>query len=158
VKWLAQSTIYRDSVDLICVEIAFDKEYVGNPIRLDMSERSPNTIIAEPTLALRPDSARSLLQALWDAGIRPADWSSPDGEINALRKHVDFAEHVAKTLLKRPSRRNKTDGTAKSTAPDCTALWTPGSSTSASSTGSFFMVLVTRHQMSLKRLRTTSSL
>jgi len=103
-RWRAQTTIYRDSVDLICLERAFDREYVGAPVRFEMSERAPNTAIAEPTLSLPPASAQSLLQALWDAGIRPADWSSPDGEINALRKHVDFAEHVTKTLLQ-PSQR-----------------------------------------------------
>jgi hypothetical protein len=100
-KWRAQTTIFRDSVDLICLERAFDREYVGAPVRFEMSELAPNTVITEPTLSLPPDSARSLLQALWDAGLRPADWSSPDGELNALRSHVGFAEHVAKTLLSR---------------------------------------------------------
>jgi hypothetical protein len=100
-KWLAQTTIYRDSVDLLAVEGAFEREYVGVPIRMEMKQREPGMPIDEPTLALRPDSARSLMQALWDAGIRPSDWSSPAGEINAMRKHVDFAEHVAKTLLSR---------------------------------------------------------
>lgn len=107
-KWLAQTTIYRDSVDLIVVEEYGDRRYIGAPILLDMRQHDSNTIIQEPTLALPPASARSLLQALWDAGIRPADWSSPDGEIKALRKHVDFAEHVAKTLLQ-PSQRAVAD-------------------------------------------------
>jgi hypothetical protein len=98
-RWRAQTTIYRDSVDLICLERAFDKEYVGAPVRFEMCELGPNTAIAEPTLALQPASAQSLLQALWDAGVRPADWSSPAGELKALRDHVGFAEHVAKTLL-----------------------------------------------------------
>jgi hypothetical protein len=103
VKWLAQSTIYRDSVDLVAVQTWGDKRAVARPVELTMDTQEQYAVIEQPTLSLQPDSARSLLQALWDAGIRPADWSSPDGEINALRKHVDFAEHVAKTLLPRTS-------------------------------------------------------
>lgn len=101
--WRAQTTIYRDSVDLLAIEDhGSGGRYIGDRIDLVMKLHEPNSLIVEPTLALNPDSARSLLQALWDAGLRPADWSSPDGEINAMRKHVDFAEHVAKTLLVRP--------------------------------------------------------
>lgn len=99
VKWLAQSTIYREAVDLVAVQTFGDKRAVARPVEFTMDTQEPNLVIGEPTLSLHPDSARSLLQALWDAGLRPADWSSPDGEINAMRKHVDFAEHVAKTLL-----------------------------------------------------------
>ena len=100
IKWLAQSTIYRDSVDLLAVEDFGDGvRYYGKPINMEMQKEEARGYVAEPTLALRPDEARSLLQALWDAGLRPANWGSPDGEINALRKHIDFAEHVARTLL-----------------------------------------------------------
>lgn len=99
VKWLAQSTIYRDSVDLLAVIDHGRERDIGVPLQLTMTRHDPHFVVSEPTLSLPPDSARSLLQALWDAGLRPADWSSPDGEINALRSHVGFAEHVAKTLL-----------------------------------------------------------
>jgi hypothetical protein len=98
-KWLAQSTIYRDSVDLLCVDDAMGQRYYGAPVRIEMNVHDPNSAIGEPTLALRPDAARSLMQALWDAGIRPADLGDSAGEIVALRNHVSFAEHVAKTLL-----------------------------------------------------------
>jgi hypothetical protein len=104
VKWLAQSTIYRDSIDLLAVIDYGSERDIGMPMQLLMTKHERNQAVIEPTLALQPDSAKSLMQALWDAGIRPANWSSPDGEINALRNHVGFAEHVAKTLLARPSQ------------------------------------------------------
>jgi hypothetical protein len=104
VKWLAQSTIYRDSIDLLAVIDYGTGRDIGLPVQLLMTKQEEGMPVSEPTLALQPDSAKSLMQALWDAGIRPADWSSPDGEINALRNHVGFAEHVAKTLLARASQ------------------------------------------------------
>lgn len=103
-KWLAQSTIYRDSVDLVAViDYGSGDRAVAQPMEFTMKQQERNTCIEAPTLALDPDSARSLLQALWDAGIRPTNWSSPDGEIKALRSHVGFAEHVAKALLPKTS-------------------------------------------------------
>lgn len=99
-KWLAQSTIYRDSIDLLAaIRYGDGSMDVAQPVQFALTHQEPHMAIAEPTLALPPDSARSLMQALWDAGIRPAEWSSPDAEVNALRNHVSFAEHVAKTLL-----------------------------------------------------------
>lgn len=101
-KWLAQSTIYRDSIDLLAViDYGGGERDIGLPLQLTMTKQERHKAISEPTLSLSPDSARSLLQALWDAGIRPDNWSSPGGEIKALRDHVGFAEHVAKTLLNR---------------------------------------------------------
>jgi hypothetical protein len=98
-KWLAQSTIYRDSIDLLAViDYGHDRE-IGLPMQITMTKHELHTAIMEPTLALPPDSAKSLMQALWDAGIRPTEWSNPSGEMKALRNHVEFAEHIAKTLL-----------------------------------------------------------
>jgi hypothetical protein len=99
VKWLAQRTIYRDSVDLLLVRDIGPYREVGQPVQMLIKRQEAGEIIAEPTLSLPSDQGQSLMQALWDAGLRPADWSSPTGEINALRSHVGFAEHVAKTLL-----------------------------------------------------------
>lgn len=103
-KWLAQSTIYRDSIEILIVDSNSRRGngaygLIVKPLELELVERPPGSF--QPTLELPPDSARSLMQALWDAGIRPADWSSPDGEINALRKHVEFAQKVAFQLLPR---------------------------------------------------------
>jgi hypothetical protein len=98
-KWLAQSTIYRDSIDLLAVIDYGDGRDIGLPMQITMAKHERNTVITEPTLALGQDSAKSLMQALWDAGIRPRELSNPNGEINALRSHVEFAEEVAKKLL-----------------------------------------------------------
>lgn len=105
-KWLAQSTIYRDSVDLVAVMDPYgDGRAVALPVVFEIKTQSRGEIINEPTMELEPDSARSLMQALWDAGIRPADWNrSGPIEMQALRSHIGFAERMADGLLQALNR------------------------------------------------------
>lgn len=100
-KWLAQSTIYRDTVDLVAVRDPYgDGIAVAKPTLFELKQQDRHSVIAEPTLALSPDSARSLMQALWNAGIRPTDWNSSGPiEVQALRSHISFAERMADGLL-----------------------------------------------------------
>jgi hypothetical protein len=109
-KWLAQSTIYRDSVDLVAVLDPYgDGRAVAQPVNFEMKQQGRHELISEPTLALSHNSAQSLLQALWDAGMRPADWNrSGPIEVQALRSHIAFAERVADGLL---GQLGKTEGT-----------------------------------------------
>lgn len=100
IKWLAQSTIYRDSIDLLAIaDFGPQGRHIGQSTPIVFTREELNTPVERPTLELSPDSARSLMQALWDAGIRPADLQDPSGEVRALKGHVAFAEHVAKALL-----------------------------------------------------------
>lgn len=97
--WRAQSTIYRQSIDLLALrEIGGELEII-EPLVISVRRMNLYEAISQPSLALEPDSARSLMQALWDAGIRPAEFKSTDAEVIALKSHIDFAEHVGKTLL-----------------------------------------------------------
>lgn len=102
-KWLAQSTIYRDSIDLLgVIDYGGGERHVAKLVNFVLERHEVNTVYQEPTIALSPQSARSLMQALWDAGIRPEDanLSSP-AEVTALKNHIRFAEGVAESLLTR---------------------------------------------------------
>lgn len=100
-KWLAQSTIYRDSIDLVAVIDYGGERDVAQPMVFTMERQKPHMVIGAPTLELSPDSAKSLMQALWDAGIRPNEAIDSKGEVKALRDHVKFAEGVTGALLGR---------------------------------------------------------
>lgn len=100
VTWRAQSTIYRDSIDLLGIRaIGNDEVEVLQPMGFLVKTQRRNTEILEPTLALSPSSARSLMQALWDAGIRPETGNGSGEHVQALQKHIDFAESVVSALL-----------------------------------------------------------
>ena len=98
-KWLAHRSIYSDSTDLVLVDYFGDKMAVAKPVELLMVTQDANLVIAEPTFRLRGDQGQSLMQALWDAGLRPNDGEGSGAEVKALRQHIAFAEHVAKSLL-----------------------------------------------------------
>lgn len=111
-KWLAQTTIYRDSVDLLgVIDYGNGERHVAKAVTLTMERHEPGMLYGEPTLAISPQSARSLMQALWDAGIRPEDanLSSP-AEVVALKNHIKFAEGVTGALLGRfPATSNSNE-------------------------------------------------
>lgn len=100
-NWLAQHTIYRNTVELLAVvpDHLGNTDYFGQPLNIVFTRRDSNVVIERPTLEMPVDAARSLMQALWDAGIRPTQHRDPNGELSALKAHIGFAEHVAKALL-----------------------------------------------------------
>lgn len=101
IRWLAQSTIYRDTVDLLGVQDFGDgRRAYALPVAFTMKHREPGYAVEAPTLELSPSSAQSLLQALWDAGLRPNDGGGSEAEAAALRAHVKFAEEVSRALLR----------------------------------------------------------
>jgi len=98
-KWLAQRTIYSDSTDLVLVQDMGDKIGVAKPMEFTMELQSRHAVINEPTLRLRGDQGQSLMQALWDAGLRPNDGAGSGAEVQAIKNHAAFAERVADRLL-----------------------------------------------------------
>lgn len=44
---------------------------------------------AEPTMTLDAQLAQSLMDALWDAGLRPTEAKYPQEHVNALRAHLE---------------------------------------------------------------------
>ncbi len=67
------------------------------PLEFTTAEKSYG--ITEPTYRWDLDTAQAIFQELWNAGCRPADGSCGSEERQALKKHIDFAEHVSKALL-----------------------------------------------------------
>jgi len=99
--WRAQSTVYRESVDLVAVQRWGDKIAVAKPMAFKLVEQDRHLAISAPTLELHPDSAQSLMQALWDAGVRPNDGAGSDAEVGALKHHRAFTEDLVRKLLDR---------------------------------------------------------
>lgn len=104
IKWFAQRHYNRGTVELVAIAEGHDISaspgmYVGRRANIEFHQQDRNRAIEEPTLQLEACEAQSLLQALWDAGIRPAENTDRSSEVAALKSHIGFAEHVAKALL-----------------------------------------------------------
>jgi hypothetical protein len=53
--------------------------------------------IVEPTLRIRNDEAQELMDALWDAGLRPTEGTGSAGSLAATERHLaDMRAIVAK--------------------------------------------------------------
>lgn len=104
VKWFAQRQYNRGTVEIVAIAEGQDigaspGMWVGKRTNIEFVQQERNRVIDEPTISMEAREAQSLLQALWDAGLRPAENTDRSGEVAALKSHIGFAEHVAKALL-----------------------------------------------------------
>lgn len=99
--WLAQRSIFRDGTDLVYVRKIGDEIDVAQPVNFEFKRLKQYEAIAEPTLVIHGNGGQELMQALWDAGLRPNNGAGSGAEAVALRKHIDFAESMANGLLAR---------------------------------------------------------
>jgi hypothetical protein len=107
ITWRAQNDLYRNMVDLLgCHDFGGNEIAVAQPLCLIMKRQVRDEPITGPTLSLEKADAQSLLQALWDAGLRPAGNTDRSDEVTALKAHIAFAESVvgAAILLAKAAR------------------------------------------------------
>lgn len=55
----------------------------------------------DPLLTIPQDAAQMLMQQLWDAGFRPNNGAGSSAQAEAMQRHINFAEGIARSLLKR---------------------------------------------------------
>jgi hypothetical protein len=69
------------------------------PVQMTMEPRIEGMMITNPSMQFSPAEAENLMTALWDAGIRPRNHISPDGEIRRLNDHLqDMRKLVFKEI------------------------------------------------------------
>ena len=65
---------------------------------VEQKEVKPGEFI-DPTMTLNSQQAQMLMDAMWNAGIRPSDQGSP-GQIAAMKAHTDDLRKIAFKALK----------------------------------------------------------
>ena len=73
-----------------------DRAAVARAVVFDMQKLDfPDAEIDESTLTLRREEARSLMDALWHAGVRPTGIDTSDSEKRALASHLADMRAIA---------------------------------------------------------------
>src|SRR4051812_19138490 len=100
--WGAYVSDYRESVDIIHVKTIFGMSRAfAKPLVFDYEEVQEHRVAPNgPTMSLDMRSAKQLMQALWDAGIRPESGHGSGAEAEALRAHIKFVESVVDRTFK----------------------------------------------------------
>lgn len=76
-----------------------DGDYIGQKTDIVFKEIEDRGVLLEPTLSLPLNAGEALMDALWQAGLRPSGRVSDTGETDALKKHIEFAEGVVWTIM-----------------------------------------------------------
>lgn len=97
-RFRASYDISRDGIYLLIDEPTFEGvRRVVAPLQMELKE-APRGTPYEPTMMLTHTEALSLMEALWEVGIRPTEARHPSDHINALKDHLaDLRALVFKT-------------------------------------------------------------
>ena len=90
-EFRAAQTDWLDSVSIMVAELDHSTGKIGHiakPVEFVMEPYIPGHCVKEPTLTLHSMAAVSLMNALWNAGVRPTDFKSAGGEIKRLEDHL----------------------------------------------------------------------
>ena len=81
-----QQRSFYGGYDFALFDLSGAKEYVSKP-SVEMVELKSDESI-EPLFTLRDDKCQNLMDEMWSAGFRPKDRINPDGELGAVKYHL----------------------------------------------------------------------
>lgn len=94
--WGVYVADYLNRADFVLIDSKPDgRRAVAKPTYFELVPLPDNEAIEAPTFSLPFEKAKQLMQAMWDAGIRPASGEGSGAQVSALQKHIQFAESVA---------------------------------------------------------------
>jgi hypothetical protein len=95
-KFHAEREFRRNRIALTIVEEAGNVLAVAVP--LVMKVVGENEVV-DPAMYMKPDEGQALIDALWDAGLRPSEGSGSAGALLATQQHLkDMRAIVFKQL------------------------------------------------------------
>lgn len=99
-KFFAYRNICRDALEVVLVDERTSKRGVARPVEFVFDVVDEGELV-EPTMLIPAGAAESLMQALWDAGLRPNNGAGSSAEADALKRHIAFAEQMARTAMEK---------------------------------------------------------
>jgi hypothetical protein len=93
-KWHGQYSIVRRAVELACFRHVGAETHVVESFTVHERTVKEGELV-EPALVLDLDEAQTLLQALWDSGLRPNNGEGSSGQVAALKDHLADMRKIA---------------------------------------------------------------
>ena len=80
--------ILQQAISIYGFEKDGDKIYIAQPL-LIVEESPKDCINPDPICKLSPEMAQSLMDDLWDCGLRPSEGAGSAGALAATQKHLE---------------------------------------------------------------------
>jgi hypothetical protein len=81
--------IWGDSISFFLRERYSDGISIGQPVVMKVLSEEDRMQATEPTFVLHASAAQSLMDSLWDCGLRPSEGSGSAGAMAATQKHLE---------------------------------------------------------------------
>jgi len=106
IKFYANSTHFYDKIHVFARDkrgstLAFPQQIVWEAIA-----QEDNYVAPEPLFKLDHEEVQSLMDALWDCGIRPSEGMGSAGQLAAVQNHLKDMQKIAFTYLEMETRHD----------------------------------------------------
>jgi len=88
----AQSSPWWKGVEICIMSLERGHYYVAKPV---VMEEADLCSIVEPTLKISIDAAQTLMDDLWNCGIRPTNGAGSVGQLQATERHLEDMRRIA---------------------------------------------------------------
>jgi hypothetical protein len=83
----AQSAPWNRAIEFMLIDRSFGKHAIG--INVEMKDVGESPVIERPTFSLDVDQAQTLMDDLWNCGLRPTEGTGSAGALAATQKHLE---------------------------------------------------------------------
>ena len=75
-------------VELSILAWSDERRWIGQPIVMEDMNIGDDVYHGPPTISMRSDFAQKVIDALWEAGLRPSGGHGSAGQLGATEKHL----------------------------------------------------------------------
>ncbi len=102
VKMRAHSKPWNEGVDILIYQepqLPGERRGYVTSFTLEKIEEG-ECVVPQPTITMYPQDAQTLMDELWQCGLRPTEGHGSVGQLGATEKHLKFAEQLVRHTLK----------------------------------------------------------
>lgn len=95
-EFFIQKNLFKNGIEVGMILNSGGTRYVATPVCMTALTPEMEGMMLSPLLVMTKDSARNLMDELWNAGVRPSNEAGSVGELAAVKAHLkDMRELVA---------------------------------------------------------------
>jgi hypothetical protein len=94
-KFLAERRLWNDDIAISGIQRSNTETFRLLPVPMELHTRGERI---EPFMSLQLEQAQSLIDALYDAGLRPSQAAGSSGQLEAVKYHLEDMRKLALKL------------------------------------------------------------
>lgn len=94
-RFRAERRLWNDDIAISGIQKTKTETFRLTPVPMELHKHGE---LIEPFMVLQPEQAQSLIDALYDAGLRPSQAAGSSGQLEAVKYHLEDMRKLALKL------------------------------------------------------------